>query len=248
MLAHLRTKLQTHGGTSMQSIRRDLAIGLGLSTLAFVCALAWGSPFVAAKSDPAPAAAQAQQPSPSQPSPGQTQPSPDQSQPPQQTQPAPDQGQAPQQTQPAPDQGQPSSPSDPSQRGKDQPNPNQPPDQNQPNQNQTPDQNQPPSQSQPPSSQPHAQTISQVTGQAETQTGPSTQAGASQGQQQSQVFTGTIVKTGRRYCLRDSSGQVYKLDDVEGAKAYAGKSVKVTGQLDQQAMLIHVQNIQSAQT
>ena len=123
----------------MQSIRRDLAIGLGLSGLAFVCALAWGSPFVAAASKLMPGAAQAQQP-----------------------------------TAPA---------------------------------------------------------------QQQTQTQP-----------QSQVFTGTIVKNGGHYCLRDSSGQIYKLDDTESAKAYDGKSVKVTGQLDQQAMLIHVQNIQSAQT
>lgn len=59
---------------------------------------------------------------------------------------------------------------------------------------------------------------------------------------------GTIVKKAGKYCLQDQSGQIYKLDDTEGARAYAGKSVKVTGQLDQQSMLIHVQNIQSAQT
>lgn len=65
---------------------------------------------------------------------------------------------------------------------------------------------------------------------------------------QSQTFTGTIVKKAGKYCLQDQSGQTYKLDDTEGARAYAGKSVKVTGQLDQQSMVIHVQNIQSAQT
>ena len=115
----------------MNSIKRDLAIGLGLSTLVFVCALAWGSPFVGAATGAG--AAQAQ--------------------------------------------------------------------------------------TQPPPQEP-----------------------------QSQTFTGTIVKKGSHYCLQDQSGQVYRLDDAESAKAYMGKNVKVTGQLDPQAMLIHVQNIQSAQT
>lgn len=65
-----------------------------------------------------------------------------------------------------------------------------------------------------------------------------------QQQTQSSTFTGTIVKSGNQYGLRDTSGQVYKLDDSESAKPYVGKSVKVTGELDQQAMLIHVQSIE----
>ena len=79
---------------------------------------------------------------------------------------------------------------------------------------------------------------------------PSSQqyAGGGGQQNQSQTFTGTIIRKAGKYCLQDQSGQVYKLDDTEGARAYAGKSVKITGQLDQQSMLIHVQNIQSAQT
>lgn len=117
----------------MQSIKRDVSIGLSLSALLFVCALAWGSPFVGAVSGAKAAQTQEQ----------------------------------PQQTQPQ--------------------------------------------------------------------------------QAQTKTFTGTVVKAGNQYALRDASGQVYKLDDTESAKPYEGKAVKVTGQLDEQAMLIHVQSIEGSE-
>ena len=128
----------------MQSIKRDLFVGLSISALLFVSALAWGSPFVSASA----IVAQAQE-----------------QQPPQQSQPAPDQAQP--QTPPSPDQAQPAS-----------------------------------------------------------------------------VFTGTVMKKGSNLVLRDDSGKVFKLDDQQSAKPYVGKAVKVTGQLDEQAKLIHVQSIQ----
>jgi len=65
-------------------------------------------------------------------------------------------------------------------------------------------------------------------------------------QQKSTTFTGTITRDGSQYVLRDSSGQTYKLDDADRAKQFEGKTVKVTGQLDQQAMVIHVENIEGA--
>jgi hypothetical protein len=135
----------------MQSIKRDLTIGLSVSGLVFACALAWGSPFVATASDSKAALTQ----------------EPQQAQPPQQ--------------QPQPDQAQPQ-----------------------------PDQ--------------------------------------SQSQAQSKVFIGTVVKSGQFYVLRVASGQSFKLDDPESAKPYEGKSAKVTGQLDEQAMLIHVESIQGAES
>jgi uncharacterized protein YdeI (BOF family) len=61
------------------------------------------------------------------------------------------------------------------------------------------------------------------------------------------TYTGTVVKNGDQYMLRDSSGQVYGLDDSDKAKQFEGKTVKVTGQLDEQAKVIHVQDIQSAE-
>ncbi len=61
------------------------------------------------------------------------------------------------------------------------------------------------------------------------------------------TFTGTVVKNGEQYMLRDSSGQIYGLDDSDKAKQFEGKTVKVTGQLDDQAKVIHVQDIQAAE-
>ena len=65
--------------------------------------------------------------------------------------------------------------------------------------------------------------------------------------QASATFTGTVVKNGEQYMLRDSTGQIYGLDDSDKAKQFEGKTVKVTGQLDAQAKVIHVQDIQSAE-
>jgi len=61
----------------------------------------------------------------------------------------------------------------------------------------------------------------------------------------STTFTGTIARQDEQFVLQDSSGGVYKLDDSERAKPYEGKSVKVTGQLDAQAKMIHVESIES---
>ncbi len=88
--------------------------------------------------------------------------------------------------------------------------------------------------------------------QSQDQTQPQPQPQPDQGQAQpqkteSKTFTGTVLKSGSQYVLRDSSGQVYKLDDAESAKPYEGKAVKVTGQLDEQAMLIHVQSIEGSE-
>ena len=66
-------------------------------------------------------------------------------------------------------------------------------------------------------------------------------------QDQSKVttFTGTIVKDGEQYVLRDSSGGIYKLDDSSRAQAFEGKTVKVTGRLDADSKMIHVDSIQA---
>lgn len=59
------------------------------------------------------------------------------------------------------------------------------------------------------------------------------------------TFTGTIMKDGEQYVLRDSSGGVYKLDDSSRAQAFEGKTVKVTGRLDANSKMIHVDAIQA---
>ncbi len=61
----------------------------------------------------------------------------------------------------------------------------------------------------------------------------------------STTFTGTIVKDGEQYVLRNSSAGVYKLDDSTRAKAFEGKTVKVTGSLDADTKMIHVDTIQA---
>src|ERR1700683_4747264 len=65
-------------------------------------------------------------------------------------------------------------------------------------------------------------------------------------QAKSATFTGTVVRQGQQYSLRDSSGETFKLDDSERAKPFVGKAVKVTGELDEQAKVIHVESIESA--
>jgi uncharacterized protein YdeI (BOF family) len=67
-----------------------------------------------------------------------------------------------------------------------------------------------------------------------------------QDQAQPTTFTGTIVKDGDQFLLKDASGQVYKLDDSGRAQPYEGKAVKVTGKLDTDAKLIHVESIEAA--
>jgi hypothetical protein len=59
------------------------------------------------------------------------------------------------------------------------------------------------------------------------------------------TFTGTIMKDGEQWVLRDSSGNVYKLDDSSRAQAFEGKTVKVTGRLDANSKMIHVDTIQA---
>ena len=59
------------------------------------------------------------------------------------------------------------------------------------------------------------------------------------------TFTGTIVKDGENYVLRDSSGGIYKLDDSSRAQTFEGKTVKVTGKLDADLKMIHVDSIQA---
>jgi uncharacterized protein YdeI (BOF family) len=77
-----------------------------------------------------------------------------------------------------------------------------------------------------------------------TQTSPD-QAMPNQDSSKTATFTGTVVKDGEQYVLRDSSGSVYKLDDTSRAQAFEGKTVKVTGRLDADSKMIHVDSIQA---
>ena len=77
-----------------------------------------------------------------------------------------------------------------------------------------------------------------------SQTAPD-QATPNQDQAKTTTFTGVIVKNGEQYVLRDSSGSVYKLDDSSRAQTFEGKTVKVTGKLDPDSKMIHVDSIQA---
>jgi len=59
------------------------------------------------------------------------------------------------------------------------------------------------------------------------------------------AVNGTIVKSGSDFALKDPSGTVYRLDSPEKPVHFEGKSVKVTGQLDAEARLIHVESIET---
>ena len=61
----------------------------------------------------------------------------------------------------------------------------------------------------------------------------------------STTFTGTILKSGSGFVLRDTAGTVYQLDAQEKAEPFEGKSVKVTGKLEETARLIHVEEIEA---
>lgn len=79
----------------------------------------------------------------------------------------------------------------------------------------------------------------------------SQQPGVSQQQndmqtQDAKAFSGTIVKEKGKLVLKDTTANVsYQLDNQEKAKEFIGKQVKVTGKLDLETNLIHVDNIEA---
>lgn len=86
----------------------------------------------------------------------------------------------------------------------------------------------------------------QEPGKQPTQTAPQPQT-PNQTQAKSSSWVGTIVKDGYGYSLKESSGSTFKLDDSSKAQQFEGKAVKVTGQLDEQAQMIHVESIESSE-
>lgn len=87
----------------------------------------------------------------------------------------------------------------------------------------------------------------QVRQQPET---PSAQPVAAQQQndmqtQEAKPFNGTIVKEKGKLVLKDTAANVsYQLDNQDKAKQFEGKQVKVTGKLDMNTNLIHVDSIE----
>ena len=48
----------------------------------------------------------------------------------------------------------------------------------------------------------------------------------------SQVFSGTVVKSGDKYVLKDDAGKTYEIDHQDDVKKFEGKRVRVQGTLD----------------
>lgn len=98
--------------------------------------------------------------------------------------------------------------------------PSTPPDQQQPQSQQTPDSQpqQPPDQSQAPSAKPGNGSATDV-----------------------QTFSGTVVKSGDKYVLKDDAGKVYDIDHQDQVKKFEGKRVRVQGTLDSTGTKIIVQ-------
>lgn len=64
-------------------------------------------------------------------------------------------------------------------------------------------------------------------------------------EQKTKTFSGTIIKDGDKFVLRDTASKLsYVLDDAEKASKFEGKSVKVTGTVDVARNTIHVEVIQ----
>jgi outer membrane biosynthesis protein TonB len=93
----------------------------------------------------------------------------------------------------------------------------------------TPTPDNPPATQQPPSSQTpdHAQPPSSNNGMPPA--GSETGAAAAS---DSQSFSGTVVKSGEKYVLKDDSGKTYDIDHQADVAKFEGKRVRVKGTLD----------------
>jgi len=63
--------------------------------------------------------------------------------------------------------------------------------------------------------------------------------------QPTHIFVGKIAKSKGDLVLKDDAGTMYKLDNSDQAKSWVGKTVKVTGTLDDATKTIHVTNIEA---
>jgi outer membrane biosynthesis protein TonB len=98
---------------------------------------------------------------------------------------------------------------------------------------QTPQTQPTPSPETPPSSQqtPNAQ---QPPSQTPDTTAPESdsKAGSSSTPTDTQTFSGTVVKQGEKYMLKDDSGKMYDIDHQSDVAKFEGKRVRVQGTLD----------------
>ena len=58
------------------------------------------------------------------------------------------------------------------------------------------------------------------------------------------TFSGTVVRNGPRFALRETAGVLYPLDSAGRAWAFEGEDVRVTGKLDLNTSLLYVDAIE----
>ncbi|HEY6372768.1 MAG TPA: DUF5818 domain-containing protein [Candidatus Sulfotelmatobacter sp.] len=68
----------------------------------------------------------------------------------------------------------------------------------------------------------------------------STPTAAAPGAADSQVFSGTVEKSGDKYVLKTDSGKTYDIDHQDDVKKFEGKRVRVQGKLDESGTKIQV--------
>jgi hypothetical protein len=59
------------------------------------------------------------------------------------------------------------------------------------------------------------------------------------------TFSGTVIRRGSLFALRETAGILYTLDSAGRALAFEGEDVRVTGQLDTTTRMLHIDDIQS---
>lgn len=59
------------------------------------------------------------------------------------------------------------------------------------------------------------------------------------------TFSGTVIRNGGRFALRETAGVVYTLDSTGRAWPFEGEDVRVTGHFDAATELLHVDDISS---
>ena len=97
-----------------------------------------------------------------------------------------------------------------------------------------PPQSQEPPSTQSPSSQPSQTPDTNRTPDTTPQSTPpsGSASGAAGAGTDSQVFSGTVVKSGDKYVLKDDTGHTYDIDHQDEVKKFEGKRVRVQGTLD----------------
>jgi hypothetical protein len=59
------------------------------------------------------------------------------------------------------------------------------------------------------------------------------------------TFSGTVIRDGGRFALRETAGVLYTLDSTGRAWPFEGEDVRVTGHFDTATSLLHVDDISS---